>query len=55
MCAKKEPREVYQPVADLDADYPRMIRGVTLGLDGRGRTSGAWVGAVVFYGLLENV
>lgn len=65
MCIKKEPEAVYQPIADLDAEVPRMIRSVTLGLDRgaisrlglneRGRTSGAWVGAVAYYSMLENL
>lgn len=55
MCAKRDHREVLQPVADIDLDYPVMIRGLTLGMDGKGRTSGAWAGAQTYYGLLENV
>lgn len=67
MCAKKEPRDVLQPVADLDAEFPVMIRGLVLDLDRNyrpsrlnpgeraPRTSAAWVGALAYYGLLENV
>lgn len=52
MCAKKEPQEVYQSIADLDIEVP-AIREVAL--TGQSRNGGAWVGALAFYGLLENV
>lgn len=51
MCAKKEPHEVYQAIADLDLDLPG-IRDVVL--TGQSRNGGAWVGALAYYGLLEN-
>lgn len=63
MCAKKERREVYQPVADLDAELV-AIRDITLGLNpaterrldlGGYRSGGGWVGAIAYYGFLENV
>jgi hypothetical protein len=50
-----QPSDVYQPVADLDRLWPKTLRGLVLGLDGLGCTSGAWVGGVVFYGMLESI
>ena len=54
MCARREPDQVYQPIADLDAEMPVAIRNLVYG-HGDYRYSGAWVGASAYYGLLENV
>lgn len=54
MCARREPDQVYQPIADLDLEMPVAIRNLAYG-DNDWRWSGAWVGAHAFYALLENV
>lgn len=54
MCAKKEPDEIYRPVAKLVEEMPESIR--TLVMDGTDRlTSGCWIGGYAFYALLEGI
>lgn len=53
MCAKREHRDVYQPIADLHEEFAKHAAN----------TDGAvnplpdlnWIGPVAFYGLLGNV
>jgi hypothetical protein len=47
MCAKKEPREVYQPLADLTEELVQYDHLRVRDLP--------WVGITAFYALLENV
>lgn len=57
MCAKKEPREVLQPLADLDAEL-REDGGVPLRdlvFGGERPNASAWVGGLAYFGLLESV
>ena len=54
MCARREPDQVYQPIADLDLEMPEAIRNLVYGESDRA-LNGAWVGAHAYYALLENV
>ena len=55
MCARREPDQVYQPIADLDAEMPEAIRDLVYGEVYDRNNNGAWVGAHAFYGLLEGI
>lgn len=47
MCAKKEPREVYQPLVDLDLEFSTY--------EDNPLPDFAWAGITAYYAFLENV
>lgn len=54
MCAKKEPDEIYRPIAKLDEEMGDRVRDLVMGGTNR-EVSGCWVGGYAFYAMTESV
>lgn len=52
MCAKREPRDVYQPVADLHEEFNRYAAQTD---SANVLPQLSWIGTRAFFGLLENL
>lgn len=54
MCAKREPQEIYRPIATLDAELGDKIYDLVMGGEDR-LTSGCWTGGYAYYAMTEGV